>query len=357
MTGAQAPPAFSIRQARQLVADLLERKAPIYWLDLLASTAVTYGAAAWFLLADTVSAGAIAAFTVAAFGLYRIGTFMHEIVHIPAGEMRGFKLAWNLVFGLPWLMPSPMYDSHKDHHSSFRYGTPQDAEYLPLGASPARELLRFLAVLPLLPLLAVARFLLLSPAAWVAAPLRRWTLARASSLACNPHYTQPPRSRAWRRRWYLIEAVLFLYLGGWTAALATGQVSAGLLLELYLLITCAVGINWVRTLAAHHYRNEGRPIGQVDQLLDSINLIGPPVLTELLFPLGLRYHALHHLMPSLPYHALPAAHRRLMQRLPPDSPYRRTVRTSFAGVLRELWRDARESGRRGVDASRLWRGA
>jgi hypothetical protein len=37
------------------------------------------------------------------------------------------------------------------------------------------------------------------------------------------------------------------------------------------------------------------------------------------FPLGLRYHALHHLFPSLPYHALGTAHRRLIVALPPDS--------------------------------------
>ena len=28
---------------------------------------------------------------------------------------------------------------------------------------------------------------------------------------------------------------------------------------------------------------------------------------------GLRYHALHHLMPSMPYHSLPEAHRRLVR--------------------------------------------
>jgi fatty acid desaturase len=78
----------------------------------------------------------------------------------------------------------------------------------------------------------------------------------------------------------------------------------------------------------------------LEQLEDSINLPGQPLLTELLFPVGLRFHALHHLFPTLPYHALPTAHRRLMARMPEDSPYRRTVAQSFLGVVADMWRAA-----------------
>jgi fatty acid desaturase len=58
-------------------------------------------------------------------------------------------------------------------------------------------------------------------------------------------------------------------------------------------------------------------------------------------PVGLRFHALHHLLPGLPYHALPEAHRRLMAALPPDSPYRRTNSPSLRASLTHLFRDAR----------------
>ena len=42
---------------------------------------------------------------------------------------------------------------------------------------------------------------------------------------------------------------------------------------------------------------------------------------ELWAPVGLRYHATHHLLPSLPYHALPEAHRRLAGRFGEGATY------------------------------------
>lgn len=78
-----------------------------------------------------------------------------------------------------------------------------------------------------------------------------------------------------------------------------------------------------------------------EQIADSINFAGRSPLTALLFPVGLRYHALHHWFPALPYHSLGRAHRRLMAQLPADSPYRLTVRRSFLEAVGNLWRGAR----------------
>jgi fatty acid desaturase len=55
----------------------------------------------------------------------------------------------------------------------------------------------------------------------------------------------------------------------------------------------------------------------------------------------LRFHALHHIFPTMPYHALATAHRRLIRQLPPDSPYRRCSADTLTGVLATLWRRAR----------------
>jgi fatty acid desaturase len=75
------------------------------------------------------------------------------------------------------------------------------------------------------------------------------------------------------------------------------------------------------------------------QLADSINLDGSP-LHGLMAPVGLRYHALHHLMPSLPYHRLGAVHRQLLAELPADSLYRGTAATGIGAAMADLFRRA-----------------
>jgi fatty acid desaturase len=57
------------------------------------------------------------------------------------------------------------------------------------------------------------------------------------------------------------------------------------------------------------------------QFLDSVNVPPPGLAAEIWAPVGLRYHALHHLMPSMPYHDLPEAHRRLARELGTGSTY------------------------------------
>ena len=94
-----------------------------------------------------------------------------------------------------------------------------------------------------------------------------------------------------------------------------------------------------------------------EQVEESVNLDRSSLVTLLLFPVGLRYHGLHHLFPSLPYHALGEAHRRLMNALPEDSPYRRTCCPGFFTALRDLLRGARLAAKRGDDPMQLFSGA
>jgi fatty acid desaturase len=60
------------------------------------------------------------------------------------------------------------------------------------------------------------------------------------------------------------------------------------------------------------------------------------VFRTLVAPVGLRYHALHHWIPSLPYHNLGRAHRLLVTALTPDAPYGRTIEPGFTPALRDL---------------------
>jgi fatty acid desaturase len=103
-------------------------------------------------------------------------------------------------------------------------------------------------------------------------------------------------------------------------------------------------LHYFRSLGAHHYVSDSQAVNFREQLLDSINIKGHRFFTELLFPVGLRYHALHHLFPQMPYHNLGEAHRRLMEQLPENALYRQLEYPSFWIVLKSLWRNARKGG-------------
>jgi fatty acid desaturase len=105
-----------------------------------------------------------------------------------------------------------------------------------------------------------------------------------------------------------------------------------------------VGINALRTLGAHRWTHDGsREMTFVEQMLDSVNYPHNPLIGGLWAPIGLRFHALHHIFPTMPYHALATAHKRLMKDLPPDSPYRQTEARSLTEVITTLWKRAKAS--------------
>jgi len=98
-------------------------------------------------------------------------------------------------------------------------------------------------------------------------------------------------------------------------------------------------VNQLRTAVAHRFRHRGdEAMTFEEQILDSVNVPGSALETELWAPVGLRYHALHHLLPGLPYHNLGVAHRRIVAKLPPSAAYHRATEPTLAAALRALLR-------------------
>jgi fatty acid desaturase len=129
--------------------------------------------------------------------------------------------------------------------------------------------------------------------------------------------------------------------GAWSLAglLATGWLPLAMAGKTYLVFLSWIGLNQLRTLAAHRYGNEpDRSVSYLEQLLDTNTFPRGRWMPELWAPVGLRYHALHHLLPMMPYHSLSEAHARLMSQLPPGSPYHRTVRRGLWPVLTAMLR-------------------
>ena len=333
---------------RDILSDCFERRPGIYWADMAVSASVAYPAALYFLLAPGFGPLHVAAYLVGGLALFRLGTFIHEIQHMRSDEMRLFKGVWNVLCGVPMVMTSNTYDNHADHHSVRTYGTESDGEYVPLASGPGRIVMYCLQV-PLLPLLAVVRFAVLGPLSLLYPPLRRWVLAHASSYGINPNYVLLPVRQTSPALYALRDLACGAYMLGIVALLVTGVLPLEFVARLYAFLLFTIGLNYTRNLAAHHYREYGGPVGIIEQLEDSITITGG-LSTELLFPIGLRYHALHHALATIPYHQMARAHRRLLEQLEPDSPYRSTVHPSFVGVLRNLVADAR--GQRGAAGAR-----
>ncbi len=338
----QTPPPTLASSAHEIVKDLLKPKPWIYWIDF--SFYVLLG---WTAFISTLALPAGCAWRapcalVSALALYRAVIFIHELAHLGPENFKGFRLAWNLLCGIPLLVPSFTYTRvHSDHHKRRVYGRTMDGEYLPLGAGTPVKILAYLSLFPLLPLLQLARFGLLTPLSYVIPRLRRLAWQRASSLTIDMAYIRPVPSTRDGRFWRLQEFSAMAYTLAMAAAIARGAVPLEALGLWYLVTSGVFFLNSLRTLAAHRYANPGDLEMNFDeQYFDSVNVPGNAILTPLWAPVGLRYHALHHLLPGLPYHCLGAAHRRLAAELPNAGVYLQTNRSSLWAALRKLWEEA-----------------
>ena len=128
----------------------------------------------------------------------------------------------------------------------------------------------------------------------------------------------------------------------WGAACALVYVGAlpGRIFFIWLgVLTIISLLNTLRVLGAHEYDSAGASLSREGQLSDSVDTPGAP-WTELWAPVGLRYHALHHYFPGIPYHNLGVAYRRIVSSLPRPAPYLESTSPSLIESLRALYRKA-----------------
>lgn len=329
--------------ARQVTSELHTPNARIFWTDMLltAVAAWTPFLAAIFLAQGIWGVAACLAAASAAF--YRGLCFIHEISHLRPNTLRGFETVWNFLFGLPLLLPSFVYTGvHSDHHKAATYGTERDPEYLPFARS---ELMTagFALHSLLIPLFLLLRFVLIAPFALLIPRLHRWLAAHASSLSMNLRYERnaTPALMAKMRRW---EPGAIALWGGALALAAAGALPWRAFLLWYAITAPIALVNALRTLGAHRYESSGASMTRAEQLLDSIDTPGA-FWTELWAPVGLRYHALHHYFPGIPYHNLPEAYSRLMAALPENAPLREASSASLAASLAALYRTGQRARR------------
>jgi fatty acid desaturase len=297
------------RQAQLLVPDLFARRRWIYWCDFSLTWAVMLGLivlGGWRITWFTP-----VALVVVALADFRLGSFIHEITHFRRGEFTSFVAAWNLLFGCPYGMPSPMFEYHLTHHALATYGTAADAEYFQLPRPFPTRGLGLLAVNVLvLPIKFVLRFTA-GTLCLVFSPRYRSAVERKySALHMLPQFAGPEWTAPVRRRWLVYELVAFAEITTVVALVAVGVIPITAILFAYLAAAGGHFVNQLRTLVVHGYDVRGsRSLSE--QVHDSYD--HPSRFGFLWGPLALGYHGTHHLLPRIPYHSVGRAHRRLMR--------------------------------------------
>jgi fatty acid desaturase len=357
---------FSLSQARTIVGGSFRPNPWIYWTDFLTSWSIGVACFAAVTHPQLLASNAlwhhadlaartdwhwpatVAMFFVSSLLYYRCSLFIHELVHIRADEFKAFRFVWNMLCGIPFLIPSFVYYTHLDHHRRKHYGTHEDGEYISLSNMPARAILVYLSQILVLPILGVVRWGVLTPMTWFSPRLRNWVHQHMSSMIMDPKYIRPlPTKKALRIiRMQEVCCFLFICFVGVRMTMSYGllfnePLPPSMLLQIYLTGVFIVAMNSLRTLGAHRWTSHGTEMNFVEQMLDSINYPHAPLIGGLWAPIGLRFHALHHIFPTMPYHAMAKAHRRLMAELPADSPYRQTEARSLTMEIIRLWKRAR----------------
>jgi fatty acid desaturase len=324
-----------LRAAAELTRDINTAKPMIYWGDFLGSAALGYAALAG---AMTLPLGwAIGAAIVAVLALYRAGSFIHELTHIKHSTVPGFRFGWNALIGVPMLVPSFMYEGvHTLHHARTRYGTIEDPEYLPLALMKPWTLPLFVVASLLAPLAVLFRFGVLTPLSLVSPKLREMVVQRYSGLQINPAFRRRAPEGELKRQWFWQEAACSVWAISLMTMVAIGVVPLRLFLIGVGVASSVLLLNQIRTLVAHLWENEGEAMTVTAQYLDSVNVPPPTLLPALWAPVGLRYHGLHHLLPSLPYHSLGEAHRRLSAAVGPESLYHKGHYAGLPGLVGRL---------------------
>lgn len=329
------PEITEFKTAHEIVRDLFKPDPWRYWREML-----IVGTLAWtaYLLAAMQPGSTLRAFIYTGLAIplwYRAGVMVHELTHQKRSEIPGVHFFWNLFIGIAWLLPSVGYEgAHNSHHRRTTYGTVNDPEYLQLAGNPLAILGYLLFAFVAFPIV-FTRFIVGTPLSWFCPPLRRYIVQHGSSYIINLKFvrTMTPIEH---RRLFFMEIVILLAIWPPLVLSFLGIFTWQWLICWYAIYTLSLLVNRIRMLSAHHFVSDGSPTDHFGQFRDSIN--NPTGWwAEVYAPLGMRYHALHHLFPTIPYHNMAKAYWRLASHLPNESFFHKADGRGLLRAIRELF--------------------
>lgn len=340
-------PNFPMAEARLIARRFSEPDAKTYWADFLLSAALGWSAFVGAVMAQPFSIAQIALTVIASFALFRAVLFTHELAHLKKGTFGVFRFVWNIFAGMPFLIPSYSYTGvHIDHHRPGVYGSTRDGEYVSFGAGKPWRTIAYVLLSFVLPPLLLVRFIILTPLSWVVRPLRGLIWRRMSSLAIDLSYDRHLPNKDDDETWLAQETATAILAVAAAALIVTGRLPLAVAGVWYAVTATILFVNSIRTLGAHAYRYSGdATVTKTEEFLDSVNVPSDDLLSKLIAPVGLRFHATHHLFPATPYHNLPKLHAALASELSDTSAYLSTNRTSFFDAVARLWKEAGEADR------------
>jgi len=338
--------AKDLKELHSLTKDLAELNVRAYWRDLIFTALIAWG----FLYLAFVSTNGglvqILALLISALAFYRGANFVHDLSH-SRGELESFKVAYNFLFGFFLRVPAYLGESHIDHHSIAKFGTKSDPEYEAWSHRHELNVFR--------PLLAsfVSPFLLMFRMVFVTC----WYLVRGlgmqkavflnlSSIVMNFSYIRSnPTDLQLDEMLESDVSSLFFSLASFSIWASYGFSLAGFL-SYYSILVLSNGLFSFRALANHRYDSKFQKRGPGAQFFDSVSVVpGTSALsrwiTALWAPLHSNYHSIHHLLPHMPYYAMPEIHKRLLDHPTWSKIYGQTTEESLFTGLRKLYGRAR----------------
>lgn len=326
-------------QMRSQIEKLSKVNPKIYWIDFISTSIFS-----WVLFLLTVHFAfhtILHCFLVSlsAFGFYRMLLFTHELVHLKKGALPGFHLFWHVFCGLPFLAPHFLYKgTHLAHHAKSSFGTTEDGEYFQIRKNSNWMLVLHFLYNLLIPLISIFRFMFVAIISIFHPGLRKFVMKKMSFMGVTFSLTRKiPHQKSELIIWYCEEFSCTFYCWLMLALICLDILPITILFQWYGVLIFILSINSLRALTSHVYSSSGKAISFEGQIQDSIIITSNSIFTKIMCPVGSQYHALHHMFPFIPYHALGKVHQFIQKNFPNEKILKEATSASLFKAWKNAW--------------------